>query len=419
MSAAKFGFIVGGTTAVLAGTVLVGIHPALGLASGLIAATLPLWSRTTSLALDALSFPSGDRLEAANRALYASRLFGFFAQFRDPGTGRIPVPLKQEPHALGWKITIRSTNPIEVFERYAPNIAGVFGALSVRISKGGRVGTYEIVGVTKNPIRDSRNSRLSFRSTSSPKGTGNMVITVGRIENGEDLELDLAEAVHTAVQGVSRSGKSMFATQLVGAALTLPNVRVTGIDPTGILLAGVNNTVNGTANLLSAATLLESLVTEMDDRIAVLLAEGKDQQSVFTPKQPLILVVLEEAPGLLTAAESVNKELARRIQRAVTRLVQEGLKAGFRVVVLAQRFDASLLGGNVRANFGRRISFRADNGDAVKMLHSLVDEEAMSWLLRAQPGFGVVESPSVPPQRFRADKLDFDDYQRVVGGGAS
>src|SRR5690606_18066840 len=128
-----------------------------------------------------------------------------------------------------------------------------------------------------------------------------------------DLSIDLAAANHIAVQGITRSGKSMLATQIIAFAVQHPNINVSGIDPSGLLLGEIRNTVNGTEHLTDAALLLESLVTEMDDRIRTLRRSGNDKLDSYTPTTPLLLVVLEELPGLLATSETIDKNLAVRI----------------------------------------------------------------------------------------------------------
>jgi hypothetical protein len=75
-------------------------------------------------------------------------------------------------------------------------------------------------------------------------------------------------------------------------------------------------------------------------------------QDKITPTAtvPTVLVALEEFPGLLRAASSVpkpksGKSLAERIVSAQLRLLSEGRKAAFRVLTLAQRFEATAVGG--------------------------------------------------------------------------
>ena len=87
-------------------------------------------------------------------------------------------------------------------------------------------------------------------------------------------------------------------------------------------------------------------------------------------------MVLEEFPGLLRAADGLPKPkrgegvpVGDRIRTAVLRLLSEGRKAAFRVLMLAQRFEATAVGGGyARDQFALRLSFRVP-ADSLEMLH--------------------------------------------------
>ena len=255
-------------------------------------------------------------------------------------------------------------------------------------------------------------------------------VRVGRLDDGQDLFLDLADPTHIAIQGMTRSGKSVLSYVLLGSLAQQENVVVAGADPTGILLNPWRShpcpewRALGTANLQESTTVLDAIVSEMDARIASLLAADEDKLSTFTPGQPLVIVVLEEYPGLLSAAEMDDgtngrkpvERLHSRIQRDVRRLIQEGAKVGFRVVLIAQRMDATIVGGAERSNLSTRFTLRVDNADAVRMLHPNASPEHVEKVARFTPGTGLVELPGQPIQIFTSDFTTYKEYVSFVRG---
>lgn len=253
-------------------------------------------------------------------------------------------------------------------------------------------------------------------------------VRVGRVEDGTNLILDLGASWHIAIQGMSRSGKSVLTYSLLAPLARLTGVAICGVDPTGILLNPWRNHPHaewralGAADMTAAADTLDRIVAEMDRRIAALLNADLDKLDAFDTATPLLLVVLEEYPGTLSAAEAQDAgakpadRVAPRIQRNVRRLVQEGAKVGVRLLLIAQRMDASIVGGAERSNLGTRITMRVDNADAIRMLHPNATPDHVAMVPRMTPGVGLVELPGEGIRLFKADLLDYAGYVAAVRG---
>ncbi len=257
-------------------------------------------------------------------------------------------------------------------------------------------------------------------------------VILGIVETGHELVLDFADSWHTALQGMSRSGKSVLTYTVLAQLAKYPEALITGLDPTGVLLGpfgdspGAEYRAITTASMENHAAVIAGLVAEMDTRITGLLAAGKDKLDSFSEETPLLVVVLEEYPGVLGAAAAEDSENGRKpaervkpkIQAGVRRLIQEGAKVGVRVLVLAQRMDAEIVGGAERSNLGNRLTLRVDNLDAVKMLHPMADTDTASLAAQFSPGHGLIGRPGLPTQRFRADYLAYPKYTASVRGGS-
>lgn len=264
--------------------------------------------------------------------------------------------------------------------------------------------------------------RQILLASGDPAGTTE--ITVGRAESGEMLKLDLGVmATSMAIQGQTRSGKSIFAYGVLSDLASSPDTIIAGADPSGVLLAPFIGTrheewqVLGTQQPEKVLEMLQRLVAEMDKRTASLIDEMSDKIESFSPERPLLVCVLEEFPGLRRGIEAADKaggagpadKLLPKVDLLISRLLAEGAKAGVRVMIMAQRLDTTVLQGGDRANVPTRISFRVDNSAAVGMLHeSLPVGLDVEDVRGFQAGVGLYES-SVAGQRivrFRSPFLD-------------
>jgi hypothetical protein len=104
--------------------------------------------------------------------------------------------------------------------------------------------------------------------------------------------------------------------------------------------------------------------------------------------------------------------------RALTsRLLAEGAKVGIRVVILAQRAEAAVLGAFERAMCSLRISFRCDNRAAVELLHAGAEPAVADAHTAALPGIGLMSMPGRPLTRFRAPFIGgYAEFAAAVAG---
>jgi DNA segregation ATPase FtsK/SpoIIIE-like protein len=244
------------------------------------------------------------------------------------------------------------------------------------------------------------------------------------------VSLDLAAMpAHTVIQGRTRAGKSSLAQGIIAQAASSPEVVIAGCDPSGMLLHPLRRRSHsewravGARDVGAHVSALTGLVEELDRRIDALLGEGADKAEVFTHDLPLVLVVMEEYPGLIAAATEDDAAAARkpadrhapRIRRDVARLVMEGAKCGIRALSISQRATAEVLGGTERSNFATRITLAVDNPDAVRMLHPYASPEVIEAAHEFPPGVGLIESPGHRLTRVRFDRLPYSQYRLALG----
>lgn len=244
-------------------------------------------------------------------------------------------------------------------------------------------------------------------------------IVIGRCDDGTNAILDVADAAHTAIQGMTRSGKSALCYTIFGQLVGCPEVRVTGIDPNRVLLEPLaqaqENFVLG-ADPAGALNLLDCTCAAMDERLRLLSERGIAalEAKHFCADLPIMVLMLEEYAGLLALAaahdEGVSgkaEKVLPKIKQRVARLVSEGAKAGIRVILITQRMDAGIVDGAVRAQFGTRITMGVDNGDAVRMLHPEVTPEVVEKVVH----FPVGRALYWRHRRQAYMQADFTDYR--------
>lgn len=233
------------------------------------------------------------------------------------------------------------------------------------------------------------------------------VIRLGLTATGEPVEVDLmTSAAHLVMQGQTRSGKSVATYNLLAQAAHMPHVRIVGCDPTTVLLApvaerGEEHVALGLEDMAQHLDVLRWVKSESDRRIATFLAREVDKLDTATADEPLILLVLEEYPGILEAAADQDAAEGRkagdRLEPAISRLVRsicaQSAKAGVRVLLLAQRAEASILSGATRSNFGVRMTLRVDNADSVRLLHPTATPEECEEAEQFAPGVAFFEGP--------------------------
>ena len=249
-------------------------------------------------------------------------------------------------------------------------------------------------------------------------------LILGRGEDGGTLGHALADAAHLAVQGQNGAGKSAFTYGLLAQVCAAPDVLVAGSDITGLVLGRAwTGTAHhawqttGTRDLPAHAAMLDGLVAEMDCRLDTM--PRRQDKIIPTTTTPLVLVVLEEFPGLLRAAQAKDKKHAERITSAVLRLVSEGRKAAFRVLMLAQRFEANAVGGGyARDQFALRLSFRVP-GESLVMLHGEDARRLGPEHANAAPGIAYLSAPGRDCVRLRAPYLgDYGEFcDRIARDG--
>lgn len=304
----------------------------------------------------------------------ACRDSGITREEREPETLTVHVPrvISIEAVPLGIKMTLQTVpgQPAEDIVKHSDHLASALGAWFRAEITG--PATCQITAELHDPLDGIREAGTSTSTE----------IVIGRCDDGSDAIVDVAEASHIALQGMTRSGKSALCYTIFGQLIASDAVRVTGIDPNRVLLEPLAQTASTYAedfvlgaDPTAALALLNETCRVMDERARLLTEWGIPQHEEFSANFRVRVVLLEEYAGLLRQAAAHDEGLktadkvAPKIKQRVGRLVSEGAKAGIRVILITQRMDASIVDGDSRGQFGTRITMAVDNADAVRMLH--------------------------------------------------
>lgn len=292
----------------------------------------------------------------------------------------------------------------------ARRLAEGMGVAGVRVVPAG-IGYVTVTLLLDDPLRVTT-------TTVPPVGSALGPVALGVGEDGIAVTVDLAGSAHLIWQGTTGSGKSVgsygFLSQLAHAS----DVRVTGSDVSGLLLgpwAGRDDhgpVVLGTGDPEAHVRLFEDAAAGMDKRI--LGIPGGRDAVVLGPHLPILLMVVEEYPGLLRLLEAVDRKLAARARLALARLLAEGRKAGVRCLLIVQRAEAAVIGSYERGQASHRLSYRVDTAATIEMLHPGVPSDVAVEHATAPAGVALLTAPGQPLTRLRAPLCDYAEYCRRV-----
>jgi hypothetical protein len=352
-----------------------------------------------------------------SRWVTACRDSGVTREERDLDALTIHVPriLSVEPVPLGVKLEVQAVpgQPAEDIAKRSDHLASALGAW-LRTEVTGPT-MCRVIAELNDPLKGVRRAATSTCTR----------VIIGRCDDGTEAVLDLSEASHMAIQGMTRTGKSGLCYTIFGQLVESDSVRVTGIDPNRVLLEPLAEATDSDdfvlgADPVAALQLLTESCRVMDERARLLTQWGIPQHEEFSREFRVRIVLLEEYAGLLRQAAAHDEgaksadKIAPKIKQRVGRLVSEGAKAGIRVVLITQRMDASIVDGDSRGQFGTRITMGVDNGDAVRMLHPQADPETVEKVVAFPIGRCLLWQHRV--EKFmQADFTPYDQYRERLG----
>jgi FtsK/SpoIIIE family len=321
-------------------------------------------------------------------------------------------------------IAVRRGEPtVLVVDTLPGQLVGDYAQHSVRIASAMSVARvrFEPLGPSQMRVELLATDPLSHPvALGAPLRTLHDRIYLGRDDTGLDYWITPIDLVHLIVQGATGSGKSVFVYGLLTQLVAIPDILLAMSDPTGLLTRPFAGTVHdewmvgGTSDPDAHIELLQRLVDMMDDRISTMPA--RCDQVEMGEGCPLVMVFLEEYPGLIrsaTARDDGKKSGGRveKIKGLVGRLAAESRKAGIRVVIMAQRAEAGIIDSYTRGQMTIKLSFRVAEAASVEMLHpagkGMADDHST-----ASPGIALLSGPGIALQRIKTPYIGCSNGER-------
>lgn len=194
-------------------------------------------------------------------------------------------------------------------------------------------------------------------------------LAIGRTVTNSIFMADLADMPHLLVAGATGQGKSVGLNVMLMSLLhkkTPDEMKLVLIDPKKVELS-VYSKLAGSylahpviTEVEEAQNVLTALCNIMDERYDLVSSAGKrnikeyNSLSIVEPL-PYIVVVIDEYGDLVMQA-------GREMERSICRLAQKARAVGIHLIISTQRPSATVVTGNIKANFPVRIAFRTTTG---------------------------------------------------------
>lgn len=295
------------------------------------------------------------------------------------------VSIREIKATVGPTITLYEITPAEgvrisKIRNLEDDIALSLAALGIRIIAPipGK-GTIGIEVPNKKPTIVSMESILN--SKKFQESTMELPLAIGKTITNEVFMVDLAKIPHLLVAGATGQGKSVGLNAIITSLLYKkhPNeLKIVLIDPkkvefsvyspiTDHFMASVSDNDDEPiiTDVKKVVKTLNSLCTLMDHRYDMLKIAGarniKEYNRKFVNHQlnltkgheymPYVVVIIDEYGDLIMTA-------GKEVEAPITRIAQLARAVGIHMVIATQRPTASIITGNIKANFPGRMAFK-------------------------------------------------------------
>lgn len=250
-------------------------------------------------------------------------------------------------------------------------LASVLGVPSLRIIAPMQDGS---VGIeVPNKVRDIVPIDSLFESETYKQTTMALPCCLGLTVTNEVFMADLAEMPHLLVAGATGQGKSVGLNVMLMSLmhkLTPEQLKFVLIDPKQVefsiyenypksYFANIGLNDNICTDTESAEQTLSALCRLMEQRYSLLRKSNvrniKEYNAKADAKLPYVVVVVDEYGDLVMTA-------GREVEKSICRIAQKARAVGIHMIISTQRPSATIVTGNIKANFPVRIAFRTTTG---------------------------------------------------------
>ena len=266
-------------------------------------------------------------------------------------------------------------------------IAATLGTQSVRITAPMEDGA---VGIE---IPNQKREIVSLESCIESEKFSNtdmaLPCCLGRTITDDVFVADLAEMPHLLVAGATGQGKSVGLNVILMSLMNKLNpdeLKFVLIDPKQVefsvyenfpaaYFANLGTCENICTDIESAEETLEALCQVMEQRYSLLreskVRNIKEYNASSTEKMPYVVVVVDEYGDLVMTSGA-------KVEKYICRIAQKARAVGIHMIISTQRPSATIVTGNIKANFPARIAFRTTNGTDSRIIIDRLGAEKLT-----------------------------------------
>ena len=216
-------------------------------------------------------------------------------------------------------------------------------------------------------------------------------LCIGRKVDNSVFIADLAKMPHLLVAGATGQGKSVGLNVMLMSLLhkkTPEELKIVLIDPKKVELSaytaiarpyitqmiGMPPVITEAAHAL---TMLDALCRLMDKRYTMLNEVGarniREYNEICGKTMQYYVIVIDEYGDLI-----MDRQSGRNIEYYICRLAQKSRAVGMHLIISTQRPSATIVTGNIKANFPTRIAFRTTTGTDSRVVIDQVGAEKLT-----------------------------------------
>lgn len=180
---------------------------------------------------------------------------------------------------------------------------------------------------------------------------GDLVCLLGHKVNGDNLWTDIAQSPHMLIAGATGSGKSTLLHNIIANSLYHNNAEIHLVDPKGIEFSEYENKFDNISiryDYNSCLDLIDGLIEIMNVRYDMLRTLSNVNIKPY-------LVIIDEF------ADLIMQDKDERLHNSLCILAQKSRAAKIHLVLSTQRPTASIINGNIKANFPARIACKVSS----------------------------------------------------------
>lgn len=210
-------------------------------------------------------------------------------------------------------------------------------------------------------------------------------LAIGKTITGKTFIADLADMPHLLVAGATGQGKSVGLNVMLMSLLhkrTPDELRLVLIDPKKVELKpyeALGKAYLATPIITESAAAdraLNALCGIMDERYEKVGEKGRRNIAEYNAspdveKMPYYVVVIDEYADLMMTS-------GKEAEMAICRLAQKARAVGIHLIISTQRPSATIVTGNIKANFPTRIAFRTTTGTDSRVILDQVGAEKLT-----------------------------------------